>query len=101
MTTRRAILTVLVFVGLVTFVVGNSWATDWVPGGPELAPREIGVLLRAYPIIIQGVGVTLWGCDYRVGKAMITITITTEPRDPMPCKRKVAFGKSPQKSTKE
>jgi len=45
-------------------------------------------------MIVQGVGVTLWGCDYQVGKAVITITITTQPSDPMPCKREVAFGES-------
>lgn len=46
------------------------------PVGPELAPREIGDLLKAYPILTQsnplapgGVGVMLWGCDYVVGKA--------------------------------
>ncbi len=79
------------------FAAGTTLAADKVPVGPELAPREIGVLLKAYPMILGGVGVMLWGCDYQVGKAMITITITTEPGDPMPCKRKVAFGESPQK----
>ena len=71
---------------------------DKVPTGPELASKEIGHLLKAYPMLTQnnpmyagGVGVTLWGCDYQVGKALITITITTNPSDPMPCKRKVAF----------
>lgn len=73
-------------------------ATDKTPVGPELAPQEIGHLLKAYPITVQqnpespiGVGVLLWGCDYQVGRAKITITIATSPRDPMPCKRTVAF----------
>lgn len=73
-------------------------AGDRKPTGPELAPREIGYLLKAYPLAAQtnpdspaGVGVLLWGCDYMVGKARITITISTQPSDPMPCKRKVAF----------
>jgi hypothetical protein len=91
----------------VAFAVGNVLAADKGPVGPELAPREIGVLLKAYPISVQsnplsplGVGTTLWGCDYQVGKAVITITVATQPSDPMPCKRKVAFGESneaPQK----
>ena len=75
-----------------------SIAADKAPTGPELAPKEIGNLLKAYPMLTQnnplapeGVGVMLWGCDYQVGKARITITITTRPSDPMPCKRKVAF----------
>jgi hypothetical protein len=73
-------------------------AADKRPAGPELAPKEIGHLLKAYPLLIQkspqaveGVGVYLWGCDYQVGAAHITITISTQPRDPMPCKRKVTF----------
>jgi hypothetical protein len=68
------------------------------PVGPELAPPTIGYLLRAYPILTQnnpeaigGVGVLLWGCDYLVGRAKITITYTTSAGDPMPCKRKVRF----------
>ena len=68
------------------------------PVGPELAGREIGYLLRAYPILTQnnpeaseGLGVMLWGCEYKVGGARITVTVTTQPSDPMPCKRKVAF----------
>jgi hypothetical protein len=76
-------------------------AADKVPVGPELAPTEIVHLLRAYPMVTQsnpdavgGSGVTLWGCDYLVGKAEITITIATAPSDPMPFKRKVAFGSS-------
>jgi len=71
---------------------------DKSPTGPELAPKEIGRLIKAYPMLTQtnpesigGVGVLMWGCDYLVGKAQITITITTGPRDPMPCKRQVAF----------
>ena len=77
------------------------FAADKGPIGPELAPVEIGVLLKAHPMLSQtnsmapgGIGITLWGCDYLVGKALITITITTNPGDPMPCKRKVAFGNS-------
>ncbi|HVW53052.1 MAG TPA: hypothetical protein VHC91_22080 [Trinickia sp.] len=87
---------------------GNTLGKEIVPVGPELAPREIGVLLKGYPILTQsnpnapqGVGVMLWGCEYQVGRAVITTTITTQPGDPMPCKRKVAFGESPQKSAKE
>ena len=78
----------------------SATAADLVPIGPELAPPEVGVLVKAYPIAANtnpgspyGVGVYLWGCDYRVGKALITVTITTQPSDPMPCKRKVKFGK--------
>jgi hypothetical protein len=87
--------------GLIAFAASLSATTlaaDKVPTGPELAPREIGTLIKAYPLLtqnnplaIEGVGVMLWGCDYQVGKARITITITTKPSDPMPCKRKVAF----------
>ena len=80
----------------------NASAANLVPVGPELAPREIGVLLKAYPLEVQtnplaaeGEGVTLWGCEYQVGRAKITIAITTDPGDPMPCKRKAAFGESP------
>ena len=87
---------------------GNTLGKEIVPVGPELAPREIGVLLKGYPMLTQsnptapqGVGVMLWGCEYQVGRAVITTTITTQPGDPMPCKRKVAFGESPQKSAKE
>jgi len=87
---------------------GNTLGKEIVPVGPELAPREIGVLLKGYPMLTQqnpltpgGVGVLLWGCEYQVGRAMVTINITTDPGDPMPCKRKVAFGESPQKSPKE
>jgi hypothetical protein len=75
-----------------------TFGADKSPNGPELAPKEIGHLLKAYPLLTQnnpeaigGVGVLLWGCDYLVGKATITITITTGVHDPMPCKRKVAF----------
>jgi hypothetical protein len=71
---------------------------DKSPTGPELAPKEIGHLIKAYPMLTQnnpqapeGVGVLLWACDHLVGKARITITITTHPSDPMPCKRQVAF----------
>jgi hypothetical protein len=71
---------------------------DKSPTGPEMAPKEIGHLLKAYPMLMQqnpmapgGVGVLMWGCDYLVGKATITITVTTKPGDPMPCKRAVAF----------
>jgi hypothetical protein len=73
-------------------------SADKNPIGPELAPKEIGHLIKAYPMLTQnnpqapdGVGVLLWGCDYLVGKARITITITTRTSDPMPCKRQVAF----------
>jgi hypothetical protein len=76
-------------------------AADKSPIGPELAPKEIGLLLKGYPMVLQqnpqaigGVGVLMWGCDYQVGKAMITITVATHPGDPMPCKRKVSFGDS-------
>ena len=79
--------------------IGSSVAADKVPVGPELAAPQIGVLLKAYPMLTQnnpmapeGIGVMLWGCDYLVGRAKITITITTRPSDPMPCKRKVRFG---------
>lgn len=74
-------------------------AADEQACGPELAPKQIGILLKAHPVTIQtnpeaigGVGPLLWGCDYQVGRAYITITIATHPSDPMPCKRKVAFG---------
>ena len=85
------------------FSLGNASvsAADLHPIGPELAPRESGVLLKAYPLLTQnnpgsplGIGVLLWGCKYLVGKSKITITITTQPSDSMPCKRRVAFGKS-------
>jgi len=43
-------------------------ATDRNPTGPELAPKEIGHLLKAYAMVMQqsplaagGVGVLLWG----------------------------------------
>lgn len=96
-----------IFLFLVTAVLasGNILATDKIPIGPELAPREIGILLKAYPITIQqnplavgGVGVYLWGCDYNVGRAMITITIATKPGDRMPCKRRVTFDETPSKA---
>lgn len=67
------------------------------PIGPELAPKEIGVLLKAYPIstlrepVTGETWVSLWGCDYKVGQAIITIAISTEQGDSMPCKRKVMF----------
>jgi hypothetical protein len=86
---------------ILMLAAGNTLAADKVPIGPELASLEIGILVKAYPIVTQnnpqsplGVGVILWGCDYLVGKAKITITITTQPSDPMPCKRKVKFGSS-------
>ena len=73
-------------------------AGDPKPVGPELAPKQVGELLRAYPITVQqnpmapgGVGTLLWGCDYQVGNARITLTIATQAGDPMPCKRRVAF----------
>jgi hypothetical protein len=52
----------------VTLAVGNVLAADKSPVGPELAPREIRVLLKAYPILVQGVGVTLWGATIRSGR---------------------------------
>ncbi len=83
---------------VLVIAVTPALAGDMKPVGPELAPPEIGVLVKAYPLELQtnvlapgGVGVLLWGCDYMVGKAQITITITTNPGDAMPCKRKVAF----------
>lgn len=99
--------TSLLFLLATTLADGNALAADKVPVGPDLATREIGVLMKGYPMLTQqnplapgGVGVLLWGCEYRVGKSMITITITTNPGDSMPCKRKVAFGDAPQKSPK-
>ena len=69
------------------------------PIGRELAAPATGVLIRAYPMTVQtnpyapgGVGVELWGCEYRVGPSLITVAITTGPGDPMPCKRKTRFG---------
>jgi hypothetical protein len=74
-------------------------AAEKSPIGPELAPMEVGRLVKAYPMLTQnnamapgGIGVILWGCDYSVGRALITITVTTSTSDPMPCKRKVVFG---------
>jgi hypothetical protein len=68
------------------------------PVGPELARRQIGILLDASPAFWQtnpeaigGVYVTAWRCLYRVGDAQIALPIATQPGDPMPCKRKVAF----------
>jgi len=83
---------------VLAFIAAPLPAADKSPVGPELAPKEIGHLLKAYPITVQqnpeaagGVGVLLWGCDYQVGKARITITVTIYPGDPMPCKRTMAF----------
>jgi len=68
------------------------------PAGPELAPKQTGYLLSAGPQIMQtnslapgGVGPLAWWCEYKVGTAQITLVIATQPSDPMPCKRKVAF----------
>jgi hypothetical protein len=85
--------------GLVLGVMAvQTLGADKNPTGPELAPKEIGHLIKAYPMLTQqnpmapgGVGVLMWGCDYMVGKATITITVTTSPGEPMPCKRTVAF----------
>lgn len=89
----------------IVFLASNALAEEKVPIGPELAPREIGVLLKAYPTLFQtnplapgGVGAILWSCEYRVGRAMITITHATEPGGPMPCKREVAFGEPHRKA---
>jgi hypothetical protein len=80
------------------FACATALAADKRPTGPELAQREIGHLLKAYPRLMQKnlqaverVGVYLWGWHYQVGAVRITITISTQPRDPMPCKRKVAL----------
>ena len=76
-------------------LVDQAWAQTKSPIGPELAPKEIGVLLKAYPMAtlrlpVDGTTwVSLWGCDYKVGQAIITLTYSTKNGDPMPCKRKV------------
>jgi hypothetical protein len=49
------------------------------------------MVMQQNPLAPGGVGVLLWGCDYRVGNARITVTLATNPGDPMPCKRTVAF----------
>jgi len=70
---------------------------DKHPTGPELAGKEIGILLQAIPAFYQtntfagAVGPYIWNCVYQVGRAQITLSITTEPGAPMPCKRKVVF----------
>ncbi|HEX4300957.1 MAG TPA: hypothetical protein VH327_08815, partial [Gammaproteobacteria bacterium] len=71
---------------ILVLAVGNTLAADKVPVGPELAPPEIGLLLKTYPIVTQnnsdsplGIGILFWGCDYLVGKAKITITLSTKP----------------------
>jgi len=86
------------FVASITLLVFSSIASALNPEGPELAQKQIGLLLKAYPLSVNsnpnaigGVYVMLWACDYQVGSALITITITTGPGDPMPCKRKVMF----------
>ncbi len=88
----------LVVAFVVLLCASSAFASCETPTGPELAKQQLGYLLRAYPIAVQtnpqnlmGVGTTLWGCKYKVGRALITVTISTNPSDPMPCKRKVAF----------
>ncbi len=70
------------------------------PVGPELAPPQVGHLLRAWPLATNtnplapgGIGVMEWACEYRVGTAHITLAPTTQPGDPMPCKREVLFSR--------
>lgn len=60
----------------------------------QAAPSEIGHLLRAYPIAMRtspfdGTSTT-WACEYQVGNAVITTTITTKDGTP-PCKLQKEF----------
>ena len=55
------------------------------------ATSTLANLWQQNPMAPGGVGVLMWGCDYLVGKAKITITVTTNPGEPIPCKRTVAF----------
>ena len=76
----------------------SAHARGLIPVGPELAPPQIGHLIKAWPLEMQtnalapgGVGVIMWGCKYRVGKAQITLAPIVQPGDPMPCKRELKF----------
>lgn len=78
----------------------QAQAAQLRPVGPELAPTQIGYLLKAAPLELQtnplavgGTGVTMWACEYRVGHSDITLAPTTQPGDPMPCKREVRFSR--------
>ena len=83
-----------------TFCVSCGASAEQLrPIGPELAPAQIGFLLRAKPMEVQtnplapgGEGVTLWECRYRVGRAIISLAVSTSPTAPMPCKRESRFG---------
>lgn len=93
---KTVVFLALAFVGLLS--VRPAFAACKNPIGPELATKQIGNLLRAYPIGTQTnplssvpVGTTIWACKYKVGRALITVNMTTQPNAPMPCKFKVEF----------
>ena len=82
---------------LVVAMAVPTMGADKTPTGPELAPKEIAPAQSlSTGVATEPPGDTRCrgshvGCDYLVGKAKMTITVTTHPGDPMPCKRTVAF----------